>query len=128
MLLKLATTDAEASAIFLGTGQLTTPPTPNNCSPDWCECSNCRPMQTETENTCCGQKPEFCKSDTPGFEITIFDQQVFRLSMLHRNDLLAEANLAQYGRLGKGVRRIMPSCLVLKISRYFPDPEGQYMG
>lgn len=124
-------------------------PTLNN--PSWCVCGNCREMGSAEERECCKQLPAMCKSEAPGFDITILDRDVLRLAMLHRNDLIAEENLgpnatpaeinrayrhagyrqfilSKYGRLGQGVRRVIPSCCVWKIRDTFPDPNNQYKG
>jgi hypothetical protein len=126
-----------------------TPPTTE--SPDWCICGNCRKMPKPSENKCCGKMPDLCLSQVPGMEIAVLDPQVLRVSMDHRNDLLAEDNLAndsptadvhrpyrhaayrqwvlmRHRKLGAGDRRIIPSCCVIRIRGVYPDPDNVYTG
>ena len=44
--------------------------------------------------------------------------------------LLAYKNFTEwvYGRLGKGVRKVIPSCAVNLIRKTFPEGDGQYSG
>ena len=108
-------------------------------------------MPTEDERVCCLKKPENCLRNMPGFDICVLNEQVLRLAVAHRNDLLGQRNLRdgnsveernrslrhaayrqltlmRYGRLGEGVRMVIPSCCVWKIRRFFPDPNGFYEG
>lgn len=153
LLLQIALNDAECSQLILSSADDDGGPNqpPAQAEINWCICSHCQPMSSQEENTCCGQNSNTCKSVAPGFDIVILDRQVLRLAMLHRNDLIADENLgpdasvgevnrsyrhaayrqfilSQYGRLGQGVRRVIPSCCVLRIRRQFPDPEGVYKG
>jgi len=36
--------------------------------------------------------------------------------------------LWKYGKLGKGNRRVLPSCVVHAIRRHYPSPDGLHMG
>ena len=33
-----------------------------------------------------------------------------------------------YSRLGRGIRRVIPSCVVAAVCHEFPDPDGAYSG
>jgi len=33
-----------------------------------------------------------------------------------------------WGKLGKGSRMPLPSCVIMKIRKTFPDPDGKYVG
>ena len=33
-----------------------------------------------------------------------------------------------YGRLGRGIRRVIPSCVVAAVRREFPEADGVYTG
>ena len=109
---------------------------------DWCVCGNCRPMPQEIENKCCRLKD--CITTTDRFAKLCLDQDVLQLCVRNmgeiRNDREDNSTrsfrkaayrqfiLARHGHLGKGNRRVCPSCVVLRIRRQYPLPTGVYMG
>jgi len=49
-------------------------PSPTRQSPEWCKCIQCRTMQHEIENKCCGQKS--CVTLSPRFTKLVLDPEV----------------------------------------------------
>ncbi|XP_069139074.1 P2X purinoceptor 7-like [Argopecten irradians] len=114
-------------------------------SPDWCSCGNCRQMPTLVERVCCNHQPQNCITILPYFDVLVMDDAVLALARLYREDVFAlpgdvdlnRANrhtayrqyvLWQFGRLGAGIRKVVPSCAVWKIRDKFPNAFGQYTG
>lgn len=109
---------------------------------DWCVCGRCRPMPQEIENKCCNLK----KCITLSFRFTklCLDPDVLELCIRNTGDIRNDREdnstrafrkaayrqfvLARHGHLGKGNRRVCPSCVVLKIRERFPNITGVYMG
>ena len=102
-------------------------PTPEP-TPDWCTCGKCRPMPQQVENKCCKQKK--CITLTSRFSKLCLDPDVLELCIRNRSDIRNDREdsstkafgkaayrqfiLARHGHLGKGNRRVCPSCVVLK--------------
>ena len=118
------------------------PPDRDNDVPEWCDCSVCRPMPLDMENVCCRKRT--CVTSYAMYQNICLDREVLTLVIRARFDILAEEPdystnsfrkaayrqycLWKYGKLGKGNRRVLPSCVVLTIRRFYPAPDGIYMG
>ena len=110
--------------------------------PDWCVCGRCRPMPQEIENKCCKLKK--CITSSSRFTKLCLDLDVLQLCIRNSSDIRNDREdnstralrkaayrqfiLARHGHLGKGNRRVCPSCVVLKIRERFPSVTGIYMG
>ncbi|XP_070554571.1 P2X purinoceptor 7-like [Ptychodera flava] len=120
-------------------------PPPSANQPSWCICSHCREMPTLPERKCCNKQPEFCISEITVLRQVCLDDTILAISRAYRNDMLATQDdddfnksnrhaayrmfiLWQYGRLGAGDRRVIPSCCTWKIRDKYPDQFGQYTG
>ena len=110
--------------------------------PGWCTCGVCRPMPTEEENKCCGKIR--CVTSFVTFQNTCTDRDVLVMAIRGRCDIRAEEPdystnsfrkaayrqyiLWRYKKLGRGNRRVCPSCVVLAIRQLYPAQDGIYMG
>ncbi|KAK3741583.1 hypothetical protein QZH41_012531 [Actinostola sp. cb2023] len=108
----------------------------------WCVCHVCRPMDQEMENVCC--KKRTCVTSYAMFNNICLDREVLNLAIRARCDIRADEPdyattsyrkaayrqycLWKYGKLGRGNRRVLASCVVLTIRRAYPAPDGEYLG
>ena len=118
------------------------PPEPENDAERWCICGVWRRMQDGQENVCC-QKRTFVTAYVM-FNTTCLDREVLQLAITARCDIRADEpdystqsyrkaayrqyTLWKYGKLGRGNRKILPSCVVTTIRQAYPAPNGNYMG
>jgi len=116
------------------------PPTPP--VPEWCKCGRCRQMPRAIENICCKKKD--CVTLTQRFYKLCLDPDILQLCILNRADIrndpfdnstrqfrkasYRQFILDKYGYLGRGNRKVVPSCAVWKVRGNFPSPTGVYMG
>jgi P2X purinoceptor 7 len=94
------------------------------------------------EEKCCGRSR--CVTAYNIFYKIVLDPHVLGVAILNRVDIRADpadfsdrsyrkAAYRQYilwahKHLGRGNRKVAPSCVVKKIRRHFPSATGQYMG
>ena len=118
------------------------PPSPGGSSPEWCKCNVCRPMPHEIESVCC--KRVACITRFHAFSNICLDRDILEVCIKARCNIRAdEFNFSmesfrkaayrqfvlwRFGKLGRGNRRVVPSCAVLSIRRIYPSADGQYMG
>ncbi|XP_045925772.1 P2X purinoceptor 7 isoform X1 [Micropterus dolomieu] len=124
---------------------------------EWCACENCSTMPTEVENVCCQEirkvvrrmqqvpDPPTCMVHHPGLEPKCLNyytlQNIHNIYQADYGPLRRRTEEERYkhlayrsfvswcwGYLGRSVRVVIPSCVVLRIRQQFPDPEGQYVG
>ena len=120
---------------------------PEAQTPKWCFCGRCVPMQKPMEEVCCRRTHGQCtlSLNAEHLEAVVLNRGVLHLAILSRNDIfnlrretnncnLRFASYRQYvlwafGKLGKGNRVVIPSCVLNKIRAKFPAPVGeQYKG
>ena len=109
------------------------PPEPENDAERWCICGVCRRMQDEQENVCCQKRT--CVTSHVMFNTTCLDREVLQLAIRadystqsYRKAAYRQHTLWKYGKLGRGNRKILPSCVVTTIRQAYPAPNGNYMG
>ena len=122
--------DLARSLLRSGQGEPDSNPEPNGTPrPSWCVCNKCVEMDTTLENVCCGTTR--CITDFEAFFSICVDHLVLMVAILNRVDIRAhpidyspssyrKAAYRQYilwmhGYLGRGNRRVVPSCVVLAI-------------
>uniref|UniRef100_A0A9J8AHF2 P2X purinoreceptor 7 intracellular domain-containing protein n=1 Tax=Cyprinus carpio carpio TaxID=630221 RepID=A0A9J8AHF2_CYPCA len=107
-----------------------------------CTCGNCARMALKRENICCREIPQVfhkqvsytisCMTDHPGLEPVCLNIYSLQNAMnVYRADHGRCRHLSYrwfvnwcWGFLG----HVIPSCVVLRIRREFPDAAGQYVG
>ena len=99
-------------------------------------------MPTEEENKCCGKR--LCVTSYQIFSQCCVNRNVLELAIKYRTDSRAEQFdfstnelrkaayrqfvVWKYGKLGKGVRKVNPACVVRMVRQAFPSPDDRYMG
>ena len=120
---------------------------------DWCICEKCQPMESEAESLCCldtdevpddyfeGQK---CVTSSEGFNTVCLSKIVLKTALSALNDLRGDSinyvnNCAYryagykqftwwvHNYLGKGVRKVTPSCAVWAIRTKYLSEDGRYI-
>ena len=110
--------------------------------PEWCVCGNCHNMPLEVEKVCCRKKNYDAKK--PRFKKLCLDPDYLELSIKSSADIRNDRQnnstrtfrkaayrhyiLDKHGYLGKGRRKVAPSCVVWEIREHFPSSSGIYMG
>lgn len=110
--------------------------------PEWCKCGNCRSMSQDIENVCC--KKRKCITEQARFQKVCLDADVLELCIKNRADIRNDREdnstktfrkaayrqfiLDKYGYLGKGRRKVAPSCVVWCVRHHYPSSTGLYMG
>ena len=111
--------------------------------PAWCICGKCSVMLNERENVCCKNKTK--NHEHPEFHQLVLDEKVLDLAMKGNADWLCynfnpnensswrdtayrQFTLWDLGYLGRGNRKVIPSCVVQIIRKRFPDKNGNYTG
>ena len=115
---------------------------PVNLRP-FCVCGSCQEMMTEKERICCRER-RLCRSKSLAFQNICLDSDnlatvirsladTYVFTPTYDNRAMRHAAYRQYvmwihGHLGKGHRKVIPSCCVWKIRKHYPSPNGQYTG
>ena len=122
---------------------------------DWCQCSQCKREIQEIDSLCCTEVPAIMEDKFEGkkyitlaheFELLCLNKTILKnvLVGLHetRRDPLENYKDLQnrslrfaaykqfiwwiFQHLGKGNRRVIPSCVVSRPTRKLPEADGQY--
>lgn len=118
-------------------------PSTSHAFPSFCVCGHCREMPTDRERVCCKER-RICRSETKAFENIYVDSDnlstairsladTYVFTPVYDNRAMRHAAYRQYimwqhGHLGKGHRKVIPSCCVWKVRKHYPSPNGQYTG
>ena len=112
-------------------------------STPFCVCGFCREMPTDKESVCCKEK-RLCRSKSMVFGNICLDSEnlatvirshgdTYVFTPTYDNWAMRHAAYRQYvmwqhRHLGKGHRKVIPSCCVWEIRKHYPSPNGQYTG
>lgn len=119
------------------------PQWPTTRVPPFCVCSHCHEMPTDKERICCKER-RLCRIKTAVFQNVCIDSDnlgtvirsladTYVFTPTYDNRAMRHASYRQYvmwqhGHLGKGNRRVIPSCCVSEIRNHYPSPNGLYTG
>ena len=119
------------------------PSGPHQATPPFCVCEQCTEMPTEKENICCKEK-RLCRSQGQTFNNICLDSDslatvirsladTYVFTPTYDNRAMRHAAYRQYimwqhGHLGRGHRKVIPSCCVWKIRKHYPSPDAHYTG
>ena len=111
-------------------------------TPQWCKCGRCRHMDNPVERVCC--KMRMCVTTTETFQDVVLNRNVLLVCIIDHGDYMGEdatytpasyrkAGYRQYilyshGFLGKGNRKIVPSCVLWKVRDHYPASDNVYLG
>ena len=117
------------------------PPIASHPVPPFCVCRHCHPMPTDKEQVCCKER-RHCRSRTGQFQSICVDSDnlstairiladTYVFTPTYDNRAMWHAAyrqhvMWQHGHLGKGHRRVIPSCCVWKVRKHYPSPNGVY--
>lgn len=109
----------------------------------FCICGNCYEMPTDKERVCCKQR-QLCRSQSQVIKNICIDSDnvaivirsladTYVFTPTYDNRAVRHAAYRQYimwqhGHLGKGHRRVIPTCCVWEIRNHHPSPDGHYTG
>ena len=116
---------------------------------EWCTCGNCAPMETENESICCKEQvpgdffAEECVTLGANFAAVCLHREVLRATLSGLNNLRGDVinfeNRSMlyaayriftwwvHNRLGRGVRKVIPSCAIWVIRNTFPEANMIYV-
>ncbi|XP_066266677.1 uncharacterized protein [Branchiostoma lanceolatum] len=121
----------------------------------WCRCTNCRQMTTVRECVCCHDLSEAeakgvgqwdgiqCLIDHEDFSAVVLNRAVLDAALNFRVDIQRQPQYQHrtyrmqayrqctsflHQRLGKKIRRVLPSCAVWAIREAYPEPSEEYRG
>ena len=116
---------------------------PTKTVPPFCVCGYCREMATEKERLCCKER-QLCRSQTAAFQNICIDSDnlatvirsladTYVFTPTYDNRAMRHAAYRQYimwqhGHLGRGHRKVIPSCCVWEIRKHYCSPNNQYTG
>lgn len=116
----------------------------------WCTCGMCKVMETELESLCCQEEVpsdyfegKQCITEKENLEIVCLHKEVLKTTLAalnyfqgnvieFTNQAFRYAGYRQYtwwvhNRLGQGVRKVIPSCVIWKIRDKYPDNDNIYV-